>query len=91
MTFENIIAFIKKHKAMLGLGAIGLEIAFLMLVIGFFRTLLLVVLTLLFGVYGYFIDKLGFRGANKAIANCSGANDEFAAGGLCRLRIFKTE
>ena len=66
MTFENIIAFIKKHKAMLGLGAIGLEIAFLMLVIGFFRTLLL---TLLFGVYGYFIDKLGFRGANKAIAN----------------------
>ena len=62
MTFENIIAFIKKHKAMLGLGAIGLEIAFLMLVIGFFRTLLLVVLTLLFGVYGYFIDKLGFRG-----------------------------
>ena len=40
MTFENIIAFIKKHKAMLGLGAIGLEIAFLMLVIGFFRTLL---------------------------------------------------
>lgn len=68
MTFENIIAFIKKHKAMLGLGAIGLEIAFLML-IGFFRTLLLVVLTLLFGVYGYFIDKLGFRGANKAIAN----------------------
>ena len=70
MTFENIIAFIKKHKAMLGLGAIGrLEIAFLMLVIGFFRTLLLVVLTLLFGVYGYFIDKLGFRGANKAIAN----------------------
>ena len=37
MTFENIIAFIKKHKAMLGLGAIGLEIAFLMLVIGFFR------------------------------------------------------
>ena len=34
MTFENIIAFIKKHKAMLGLGAIGLEIAFLMLVIG---------------------------------------------------------
>ena len=66
MTFENIIAFIKKHKAMLGLGAIGLEIAFLMLVIGFFRTLFLVVLTLLFGVYGYFIDKLGFRGANKA-------------------------
>ena len=64
MTFENIIAFIKKHKAMLGLGAIGLEIAFLMLVIGFFRTL-----TLMFGVYGYFIDKLGFRGANKAIAN----------------------
>lgn len=37
MTFENIIAFIKKHKAMLGLGAIGLEIAFLMLVIGFFQ------------------------------------------------------
>lgn len=35
MTFENILAFIKKHKAMLGLGAIGLEIAFLMLVIGF--------------------------------------------------------
>ena len=43
--------------------------AFLMLDIGFFRTLLLVVLTFLFGVYGYFIDKLGFRGANKAIAN----------------------
>lgn len=91
MTFENIIAFIKKHKAMLGLGAIGLEIAFLMLVIGFFRTLLLVVLTLLFGVYGYFIDKLGFRGANKQLRTCSGANDKFAAGGLCRLRIFKTE
>ena len=92
MTFENIIAFIKKHKAMLGLGAIGLEIAFLMLVIGFFRTLLLVVLTLLFGVYGYFIDKLGFRGVRiRQLRTCSGANDEFAAGGLCRLRIFKTE
>ena len=87
MTFENIIAFIKKHKAMLGLGAIGLEIAFLMLVIGFFRTLLLVVLTLLFGVYGYFIDKVRIR----QLRTCSGANDEFAAGGLCRLRIFKTE
>lgn len=69
MTFDDILAFIKKHKAMLGLGAVGFEIAFLMLVIGFFRTLLIVVLTLLLGVYGYFIDKLGFRGANKAIAN----------------------
>ncbi len=69
MTFENIIVFINKHIALRGLGAIGLVIAVLMLVIGFFRTLLLVVLTLLFGVYGYFIDKLGFRGANKAIAN----------------------
>ena len=91
MTFENIIAFIKKHKAMLGLGAIGLEIAFLMLVIGFFRTLLLVVLTLLFGVYGYFIDKLVSGVRIRQLRTCSGANDEFAAGGLCRLRIFKTE
>lgn len=89
MTFENIIAFIKKHKAMLGLGAIGLEIAFLMLVIGFFRTLLLVVLTLLFGVYGYFIDKLGFRGANKAIANLLRANDDLQQGGLAEYGFSK--
>lgn len=27
-TFENIIAFIKKHKAMLGLGALGLKLRF---------------------------------------------------------------
>ena len=76
MTFENIIAFIKKHKAMLGLGAIGLEIAFLMLVIGFFRTLSI---SLVSGVQ------------IRQLRTCSGANDEFAAGGLCRLRIFKTE
>ncbi len=68
MTKNDFKEFIAKHKCMLTLAALGLVTAILMLTIGFFRTLLIVLLTGLGLGYGFLIDRLGFAGANKSIA-----------------------
>ncbi|MBO4880040.1 MAG: DUF2273 domain-containing protein [Clostridia bacterium] len=69
MKREDIQAFWTKHKAKIILTFLGLVTAVLMLSIGFFRTLLIMLLTGLCFLYGWLIDKFGFSGANKAIAD----------------------
>lgn len=69
MTFNSLLAILKKHKWKISLSLIALIVAILMLTIGFSRTLLIIVLTVPGFLYGYLLDRLGFVGANKAIAN----------------------
>lgn len=68
MNFKSLLAFLKKHKWQIALPAIGLLAAILFLALGFFRTLLIIVLTVPGFLYGYLVDRLGFSGANGAIA-----------------------
>lgn len=68
MKFKDILAFISQNKCKVFLTLLGLVAAILMLTIGFFRTLLIILLTGICFCYGYLIDKFGFAGANKAIA-----------------------
>ena len=42
MTFNSLLAFLKKHKWKISLSLIALIVAILMLTIGFFRTLLII-------------------------------------------------
>ena len=67
MKLKNVQEFWSKHKNKLILALIGLLTAILMLTIGFFRTLLIIVLTGLCFGYGCLLDKFGFRGANQVI------------------------
>lgn len=67
MDLKTVLAFIGRHKAQLSLVLVGLLSAILMLTIGFFRTLLILLLTVPGGAYGYIVDKLGFKEANGAI------------------------
>lgn len=69
MKFKDIWTFIVQHKGKFILTLIGFIAAILMLTIGFFRTLLIVLLTGLCFLYGYLLDKFGFSGANRAIAD----------------------
>ena len=69
MDFKRVLAFIVRHKVQISLVLIGLVSAILMLTIGFFRTLLILVLTAPGGIYGYLVDRLGFADANRAIAD----------------------
>ena len=68
MKFSDIMAWIANNKGKFYLTLVGLVTAILMLTVGFFRTLLILLLTGLGGGYGYLIDKFGFADANKAIA-----------------------
>ena len=68
MKLEKASEFFRKNKYRICLGLLGLIAAILMLTIGFFRTLLIVVLTALLFGYGYLIDRFGFSGANGVIA-----------------------
>lgn len=72
MDLKRVLAFIVRHKVQISLVLIGLVSAILMLTIGFFRTLLILVLTIPGGFYGYLVDKLGFAEANGAIAGFFG-------------------
>ena len=67
MKKEDFLKFLRDHKVQLLLSFCGLLTAILMLTIGFFRTLLICVLTGLLGGYGYLVDKAGFKGANETI------------------------
>ncbi|MBQ1684587.1 MAG: DUF2273 domain-containing protein [Clostridia bacterium] len=67
MKLKNIQEFWSKHKYKLALALLGLLVAVLFLTIGFFRTLLIIVLTGLCFGYGYLIDKFGFIDANREI------------------------
>ena len=69
MKLEKASEFFEKNKYRISLALIGLIVAVLMLTIGFFRTLLIVVLTALLFGYGYLIDRFGFSGANSVIAD----------------------
>lgn len=55
-------AFCIKHKYAIAYGFIGFVSALLMITIGFFRTLLFIVLTGLGVLLGYFLDKVGAKG-----------------------------
>ncbi len=68
MKFSDIMAWIANNKGKFWLALGGLVTAILMLTVGFFGTLLILLLTGLGGGYGYLIDKFGFSDANKAIA-----------------------
>lgn len=68
MKLEKASEFFQKNKFKICLALIGLIVAILMLTIGFFRTLLIVLLTSLCFGYGFLIDKFGFSGANAVIA-----------------------
>ena len=72
MTKNDVKAFIARHKGKLALSLFGLVTAILMLTIGFFRTLLIMLLTGIGLGYGFLFDRLGFEGANKAIAEFFG-------------------
>ncbi|MBQ1685797.1 MAG: DUF2273 domain-containing protein [Clostridia bacterium] len=69
MKFEDVKAFFVRNKWKVVITLIGFITAVLMLSIGFFRTLLILVLTGLCFTYGFLLDKYGFRGANKLIAD----------------------
>lgn len=63
MSFTDIVKFMKEHKWQVSLGLIGFIAAILMLTIGFFRTLLIIIFTCIGLLFGYLVDKVGFRGA----------------------------
>ena len=67
MKLANIQAFFVKHKNKIILTLIGLVTAILMLSIGFFRTLLIVLLAGAGFLYGYMLDRFGFAGTNRVI------------------------
>ena len=67
MKKEDFFKFLREHKVQLLLTFCGLITAILMLTIGFFRTLLICLLTGLLGGYGCLVDKAGFKGANEII------------------------
>lgn len=67
MKKEDFLKFLREHKVQLLLTFCGLLTAILMLTIGFFRTLLICLLTGLLGGFGYLIDKVGFKGAKEVI------------------------
>ncbi|MBR0157108.1 MAG: DUF2273 domain-containing protein [Clostridia bacterium] len=69
MKNEEIKAFFARNKCKVFITLIGLAAAVLMLSIGFFRTLLILLLTGVCFFYGSLIDKHGFKDANKLIAD----------------------
>ena len=69
MKYQEIKAFMAQNKGKVFITLIGLAAAVLMLTIGFFRTLLILLLTGICFLYGSLIDKHGFKGANKLIGD----------------------
>ncbi|GEM_PF-280574 len=69
MKYQEIKAFMARNKCKVFITLIGLIAAVLMLSIGFFRTLLILLLTGVGFFYGSLIDKHGFGGANRVIAD----------------------
>lgn len=63
MKFDDIIRFCKEHKYAVAYGAMGFVASVLMLTIGFFRTLLIFLLTAFGVTVGYLIDRVGAKGA----------------------------
>lgn len=64
---NRFLEFCEKHKIVIGMGLGGLVAAILMLTIGFFATLLIIVLTGIGLGYGYLAERFGFLGAWKTI------------------------
>ena len=72
-----VFNFVRKHKVAIGLGVFGLVSAILILSIGFFPALLIMLLVIMFGAYGFLVDKYGFEGANNAIKSfITGRSDQ---------------
>ncbi len=67
MKAKDVIEFIKQHKHAVILTSLGLLTAILMLTIGFFSTLLIILLSAVCFLYGWLLDKYGFSGANEVI------------------------
>lgn len=62
MKFDDIVRFCKEHKFAVVYGAIGFVASILILTIGFFRTLLILLLTAFGVTVGYLTDRVGAKG-----------------------------
>lgn len=67
MTFKEVIEFCIKHKYCITYGVVGLLSAILMLTIGFFRTLLILILSAIGITAGYFLDRYGLKTIREVI------------------------
>lgn len=70
--FDDIIRFCKANRYAVVYGALGFISAILMLIIGFFSTLLILLLTALGITVGYLIDKVGAKGTWELVRRIIG-------------------
>lgn len=61
MNLSSILSFCKEHKYAILYGFLGLIAALLMLIIGFFKTLLIYAMLSIGVLLGYSIDKVGAK------------------------------